>query len=75
MAMVAAEVSKYQETPWSKELDDKKLHGALGGESDLEPRRSAVSCTSSTRSQPTIQHLLQGWYYDDFKEVDVLLIP
>ena len=37
-------------TPWSEELDDKKLHGALGRECDLEPRGFAVSWTSSTWS-------------------------
>ena len=56
-------------TPWSEELDGKELHGALGGECDLEPRGSAVSCTLSTRSQSTFQHILQVWYYAGFKGV------
>ena len=56
-------------TPWSEELYGKELHGALGGECDLEPRGSAVSCTLSTRSQSTFQHILQVWYYAGFKGV------
>ena len=36
-------VNGCQETPWSEELDGKKLHGALGGECDLELRGSTVS--------------------------------
>ena len=69
--MKAAGVSGCQGTPWSKELDGKDLREALGGECDLEPRGSAVSCTSSTRSQPTFQHLLQVvWYYAGFRGVE-----
>ena len=34
-----------QGTPWSKELDGKEIHGALGGECNLEPRGTAVSYT------------------------------
>ena len=30
-------------TPWSEELDGKELHGALGGEYDLESRGSVFS--------------------------------
>ena len=56
---------------WSEELGGKELHGALGGECDLEPRGSALSCTSPTRNQPTFQHLLQEWHYADFKGVKV----
>ena len=55
-----------QGTPWSEELHGKELHGALGGECNLEPRGSAVSCTLSTRSQLTFQHL-QVWYNADLK--------
>ena len=44
-----------QGTTWSEKLGGKELHGALGGECDLEPRRSVVSCTSSTRSLSTFQ--------------------
>ena len=64
-------VSGCQETPWREKLDGKKLHGALGGECDLKLRGSAVFCTSSTRSQPTFQHLLQVGYYADFEGVEV----
>ena len=63
------EVNGCQGTPWSEELDGKELHGALDGKCDLELRESAVSWTSSTWSQPTFQHLLQVWYYADFKGV------
>ena len=38
----------------------------LGGDYDLEPRGSAVSCTLLTRSQPAFYHL-QVWYHADFK--------
>ena len=62
-------MSACQGTPWSEKLDGKELHEALGGEYDLEPRGSVVSCTSSIRSQPSFQHLLQVWYYADFKGV------
>ena len=62
-------MSGCQGMPWSEELDDKELHGALDGDCDPEPRGSAVSCTSSTRSQPAFQHLLQVWYYAYFKGV------
>ena len=37
-AKEAAEVNGCQGTPWSEEPDSKELHGALGGECDLEPR-------------------------------------
>ena len=47
-AMGAGGIDGCQGTPWSEELDGKELHGAAGG--DLEPRESAVSCTSLTRS-------------------------
>ena len=60
-------VNEYQGTPWSEERDGKDLHGALGGECNLEPRGSVVSWTSSTWSQPIVQHLLQVCYYADFK--------
>ena len=63
------EVNECQGTPCSEELDGKELHGALGGEYDLELRGSNVSWTSSTWSQPTFQHLLQVWYYADFEVV------
>ena len=43
-------VNGCQGTLWSEELDDKELHGALGGECDLEPKGSTVSRTSSTWS-------------------------
>ena len=46
----AAGVNECKGTPWSEELDGKELHGALGGECDLEPRESAVSWTSPTWS-------------------------
>ena len=36
-------VNGRQRTPWSEELDGKDLHGAFGGERDLELRESAVS--------------------------------
>ena len=39
-----------QGTPWSEEHDGKELHGALGGDGDLEPRESAVFCN---RLSPT----------------------
>ena len=68
-AIWAMGVDGCQRTPWSEELDGKELHGALGGECDLELRGSTVSCTPSTRSQPTFQHLLQVRYYADFKRV------
>ena len=45
----------------------------LGGDYDLEPRGSAVSCTSLTRSQPTFHHL-QVWYCADFEGVVSWLI-
>ena len=48
MAMGAGEVRGCHGAPWSEKLDGKELHGALGGECDLEPRGSAVSCTSSS---------------------------
>ena len=62
-------VNGCQGTPWSEELDGKELHGALGGECDLELRGSTVSWISSTWSQPTFQHLLQVWYCAAFKGV------
>ena len=52
VAMEAAWRNGCQGTPWSEELDDKELHGALGAECDLEPRKFAVSCTSSPRCRP-----------------------
>ena len=36
-------VNKCQGALWSKELDDKELRGALGGERDLELRGCAIS--------------------------------
>ena len=48
-------MSECQGTPWSEELDDKELHRALGGEYDLEPRESTVSCKSLTRSHLNFQ--------------------
>ena len=39
-----------QGTPWSEELDDKELHGALGGEYDLEQRGSAFFLYTVSRS-------------------------
>ena len=30
-------MNRCQGMPWSEELDDNELHGALGGEYDLEP--------------------------------------
>ena len=54
-AVEAAGVNGCQGTPWSEELNGKELHGALGGECDLERKGSAVSCTLSTRNQPTFQ--------------------
>ena len=62
-------VNGCQETPWSVELDGKEPHGAPGGEYDLELRKSAVFLTSSIWSQPPFQHLLQVWYFADFKAV------
>ena len=47
--MGAWRINRCQGTPWSEELDGKELHGAAGG--DLEPRESAVSSTSSTRTR------------------------
>ena len=46
--MKAVGVNECHGTPWSEELDGKKLHGEAGGEYDQEPRESAVSCTSLT---------------------------
>ena len=63
-------MSACQGTPWSEELKGKERHGALGGECYLKLRGSAVSCTSSTWSQPTFRHLQVGWYYDDFEGVE-----
>ena len=40
-AMWAVELNECQGTPWSEEVDSKKLHGALSSEYDLEPRESA----------------------------------
>ena len=40
-----------QGTSWSEELEGKELQQALDAECDLETRRFAVSCTSSTRSR------------------------
>ena len=36
--MEAVELNRCQRTPWREELNCKELHGALGGEYDLEPR-------------------------------------
>ena len=47
VVMGAGGMNGCQGTPWSKELDGKEIHRVPGG--DLEPRESAVSCTSSTR--------------------------
>ena len=47
-AMGAGGVNWCQGAPWSEELDGKELHRAARG--DLEPRESAVSCTSPTWS-------------------------
>ena len=41
-AISAMRMDGCQRTPWSEELDRKKVHAALGGERDLEPRGSAV---------------------------------
>ena len=41
----------------------------LGGDCDLEPRGSAVSCTLSKWSQPTFHHLQEVCYYVDFEGV------
>ena len=38
-------------TIWSEKHDGKDIHGAAGGEYDLEPGESAVSCTPSPQSQ------------------------
>ena len=65
-AMGARGMNECQGTPWNEEFDGNELHGAAGG--DLEPRGSAVSCTSSTRSQPALYHL-QVWCYYGFKGV------
>ena len=46
-AISAMGMDGYQGTPWSEELDGEELHEALGGEYDLEPRRSTVSWTST----------------------------
>ena len=45
--METAETNICQGTPWSEELDGKKLHEALSGEYDLEPRGSVFSSTPS----------------------------
>ena len=45
-----------------------ELHGAFAGDCDLELKGSAVSCTSSSWSQPTF-HYLRVWYYAGFKGV------
>ena len=37
--------------PWNEEFDGKDFHEAADG--DLEPRKSVVSCTSSTRRHDT----------------------
>ena len=63
-SMRAGRVSGCKGPSWSEELDGMELHGRTGG--DLEPRESAVSCTSSTRSQTPFEHLLQVWYYAGF---------
>ena len=46
----------------------------LGGDYNLEPRGSAVSCTSLTRSQPAFHHR-QVWYYDDLKGAVFFIDP
>ena len=68
-------VNGCQGTPLGEKLDGKELHGALGGECDLEPRGSAASWASSAWGQPTFQHLLQVWYYADFGIVIQSLYP
>ena len=50
-------VNGYKRTPWSEKLDGKELHGAFGGECDLELKESIVPCTLSIWSQPTFHHL------------------
>ena len=47
LAAIAAGVNECQGTPWSEELDGKKLHGALGGDYDLESRGFAYSYTAA----------------------------
>ena len=69
-SMLAGKMNGCQGAPWGEELDYNELHGALGGECDLELRGPAVSCTSSTWSQPAFYHL-QVWYYADFERVEV----
>ena len=59
-------INECQGTPWSEELDSKELHGALGGECDMEPRGSTLFLyTEST--QPFRASTKQMWYYAGFK--------
>ena len=67
--------------PWSEELDYNELHGPLDGERDLELRGTSMlknvfnsinglNYIKWKRRTHTFQHhLLQVWYYDDFKGV------
>ena len=63
-----SEVNGCQGASWSEELDGKELHGALGGERDLQPRGSPFF-GHCLHGQPILLHR-QVWYAD-FKEVVV----
>ena len=41
-------------TPWSEELDGKKLHGELCGEYDLEPRGSVFFLYTVSKSHTAL---------------------
>ena len=60
-------VSGCQGMPWSQELDGKELYGALDDEEWIWSREDPRFPGHRQHGQPILQHLLQVWYYADFK--------
>ena len=61
--MEAAETNGCQGMPWSEELDNKELHGELGGEYDLESRESTFFLYTVSRGQHSPSERPQMWHY------------
>ena len=61
----------WQGTSWSKELDGKELHGALGGECGMEPRgfpfflytESTLAFRASTKKCGILK-VFKRWCFD-----------
>ena len=58
-----------QRMPWSEEINGKELHGAFGGECDLDPTRSTffldivnmVNTTFNIYYKYGVMLILKGW--------------